>query len=129
MCYGAPAAAMRARISSQSGGFETRQEDTDARYASRYSPKPKKFAVGKDGPQIELSEAAGGGFGAKIWPSAKMLVAHMAVRGDLRGKRVVELGCGVGLAGIGAPPSPDRLQNSADIVCCARSAEDAFPRW
>jgi predicted nicotinamide N-methyase len=40
----------------------------------------------------------------KIWPSAKLLVAYMASHGGLKGtsRRVLELGCGVGLAGIAA---------------------------
>lgn len=52
---------------------------------------------------LRLSEAAGAapGFGHKIWPSAHTLVAHLATWDDLAGKRVVELGCGVGLVGLG----------------------------
>ncbi len=51
---------------------------------------------------LRLSEAAGAapGFGHKIWPSAHTLVAHLAARDDIAGKRVVELGCGVGLVGV-----------------------------
>eukprot|EP01043_Picozoa_sp_COSAG02_P063188 COSAG02_NODE_8893_length_2406_cov_1.256610_2_plen_297_part_00 len=51
---------------------------------------------------LRLSEAAGAapGFGHKIWPSAHTLIAHLAARDDLAGKRVVELGCGVGLVGV-----------------------------
>ena len=36
---------------------------------------------------------------AELWPSALVLAEHLAVR-DLRGRRVVELGCGVGLPAI-----------------------------
>ena len=36
---------------------------------------------------------------AELWPSAHVLAGHLAAR-DLRGRRVVELGCGVGLPSI-----------------------------
>ena len=36
---------------------------------------------------------------AELWPSALVLAEHLAAR-DLRGRRVVELGCGVGLPAI-----------------------------
>ena len=36
---------------------------------------------------------------AELWPSAHVLAGHLAAR-DLRGRRVVELGCGVGLPSV-----------------------------
>eukprot|EP01051_Picozoa_sp_SAG22_P004714 SAG22_NODE_260_length_13403_cov_57.915589_9_plen_190_part_00 len=70
-------------------------------------PGPKPFALGSQRPQqtIHLAEASGTSFGSKIWPSARLLVAHLAAsEGErpLSGQRVLELGCGVGLAGIAA---------------------------
>ena len=70
---------------------------------------PVEFPVGAStGLAIRLAEATGASFGARIWPSSKLLVAHLAAlaggeeAGAVAGKRVLELGSGVGLAGIAA---------------------------
>jgi predicted nicotinamide N-methyase len=39
---------------------------------------------------------------ADLWPSARALATHLLERGDLGGRRVLELGCGVGLPSIAA---------------------------
>jgi predicted nicotinamide N-methyase len=46
---------------------------------------------------------------AELWPSAHVLAGHLAAR-DLRGRRVVELGCGVGL------PSVVAALGAADVL-------------
>jgi predicted nicotinamide N-methyase len=46
---------------------------------------------------------------AELWPSAHVLAGHLAAR-DLRGRRVVELGCGVGL------PSVVAALGGADVL-------------
>jgi predicted nicotinamide N-methyase len=46
---------------------------------------------------------------AELWPSAHVLAEHLAGR-DLRGRRVVELGCGVGL------PSVVAALGGADVL-------------
>ena len=46
---------------------------------------------------------------AELWPSAHVLAAELAAR-DLRGRRVVELGCGVGL------PSVVAALGGADVL-------------
>lgn len=118
-------ASSRATVGGASGGFlsramrprvraplHTRRPRTAAaRGIQTFQPRPappsQEFSwavAGRSKLTLHLSEAAGTspGFGHKIWPSAHALVAHLATRDDLAGKRVVELGCGVGLVGLGA---------------------------
>jgi predicted nicotinamide N-methyase len=47
---------------------------------------------------------------ADLWPSARALAAHLLERGDLAGRRVLELGCGVGL------PTVAALLADADVL-------------
>jgi predicted nicotinamide N-methyase len=53
---------------------------------------------------------------ADLWPSARALATHLLERGDLAGRRVLELGCGVGLPAVAA------LLAGADVT-----ASDAEP--
>jgi predicted nicotinamide N-methyase len=53
---------------------------------------------------------------ADLWPSARALATHLLERDDLGGRRVLELGCGVGLPSIAA------LLAGADVT-----ASDAEP--
>jgi predicted nicotinamide N-methyase len=53
---------------------------------------------------------------ADLWPSARALAAHLLARDDLAGRRVLELGCGIGL------PSVAALLAGADVT-----ASDAEP--
>jgi predicted nicotinamide N-methyase len=57
-------------------------------------------------PELLLDEAVSGGaedapYWAELWPSARALAAHLAGI-DLAGRRVVELGCGLGLVSVAA---------------------------
>jgi predicted nicotinamide N-methyase len=55
---------------------------------------------------------------AKVWPAAKALCMYLAAQPDLfRGKRVVELGAGLGL------PSLLCAREAASVACTDRSAE------
>lgn len=66
---------------------------------------PQAVPVGSTGMVLAIAEGSSGGFGARMWPSAKTMVDHIAQQAwphDLRGKRVLELGCGVGMAGLAA---------------------------
>jgi hypothetical protein len=66
---------------------------------------PHAVPVGSTGMVLAIAEGSSGGFGARMWPSAKTIVDHIALQAwphDLRGKSVLELGCGVGMAGLAA---------------------------
>ena len=59
-------------------------------------------------------------FWAELWPSGVALATELAAR-DLTGKRVLELGCGLGLVGVTAATS------GADVLAVDQSPEaDAF---
>lgn len=66
---------------------------------------PHAVPVGNTGMILAIAEGSSGGFGARMWPSAKTIVNQIAMQAwprDLRGKNVLELGCGVGMAGLAA---------------------------
>jgi hypothetical protein len=66
---------------------------------------PHAVPVGNTGMILAIAEGSSGGFGARMWPSAKTIVNQIALQAwphDLRGKNVLELGCGVGMAGLAA---------------------------
>ena len=66
---------------------------------------PVDVPIGSTGATLSIAEGTSGGFGARMWPSAKTLVDHISAGvwpDQLEGKRVLELGCGVGLGGLAA---------------------------
>ena len=66
---------------------------------------PVDVPIGSTGATLSIAEGTSGGFGARMWPSAKTLVDHISAGAwphELEGKRVLELGCGVGLGGLAA---------------------------
>ena len=66
---------------------------------------PVDVPIGSTGATLSIAEGTSGGFGARMWPSAKTLVDHISAGAwphQLEGKRVLELGCGVGLGGLAA---------------------------
>ena len=66
---------------------------------------PHAVPVGSTGMVLAIAEGSSGGFGARMWPSAKTIVNQIALQAwphDLRGRNVLELGCGVGMAGLAA---------------------------
>jgi predicted nicotinamide N-methyase len=58
---------------------------------------------------------------AEVWPSSIVLAHSCLTQFDLNIKRVLELGCGLGLAGIAAAPSP--------IMNTIRSNSPASTHW
>ena len=64
---------------------------------------------------------------ADLWPSARILAEELAVM-RLRGQRVLELGCGLGLVAIVADPGRIALQEFLDECSRLGLAHESDPR-
>jgi hypothetical protein len=84
-----------------------REAAADALAAASCHPRPGLIAM-DDGAGVGLSLEQGafeeGGLGHKVWDSARVLLAFLALlppaRAGLAGRSVVELGCGTGCVGV-----------------------------
>lgn len=74
------------------------------RYPKGVNLQPSTLTIGNETFSItyarEFPHASDDWYWASLWPSAIALSEHLLQSGSLEGKRVLELGCGCGLAGI-----------------------------